>query len=91
MVAFNTIPQNVVVPFFWVEINSGGSPFQAQPKLLLLGPKLSGGSATAGQVFGPIQSEAEAIENIRDAIQDYLAAIEERTAGEHTEEVRVAV
>ncbi len=36
-------------------------------------------------------TEAEALDNIRDAIQEYLAAIEERTAGEHVEEVRVAV
>jgi len=36
-------------------------------------------------------TEAEAIENIADAIREYLAAIDDRTAGEHTEEVRVAV
>jgi predicted RNase H-like HicB family nuclease len=33
----------------------------------------------------------EALENIQDAIREYLEAIDERTAGERTEEVRVAV
>lgn len=34
-------------------------------------------------------TEADALANIRDAIQEYLAAIDERTIGEHVEEVRV--
>ena len=36
-------------------------------------------------------TEAEAIENIRIAIEEYLAAIDDLTAGEETREVEVAV
>lgn len=36
-------------------------------------------------------TRAEALENIQDAIREYLAAIEDRTADQQTEEVRVAV
>lgn len=61
MVAFNAIPGNVLVPFTYFEINSGGSPFEGQSRLLLLGPKLSGGTATAGAPVGPIASEADAV------------------------------
>lgn len=37
------------------------------------------------------ETEAEALENIQDAIRDYLAAIDAQTADEHTKEVRLAV
>lgn len=37
------------------------------------------------------KDEAEAIENITDAIREYLAAIEQRTSGDETREVRIAV
>lgn len=57
---FNAIPGNVLVPFFFAEINSGGSPFEGNPRLLLVGQKLSGGSAAAGAPIGPIQSQQEA-------------------------------
>lgn len=59
-VLFNNTPGNLLVPFFYAEINSGGSPFEGNPRLLLVGQKLSGGSATAGAPLGPIQSAAEA-------------------------------
>lgn len=61
MVAFNNIPQNELVPFFYAEINSGGTPFQAAPRVLLIGQKLAAGAAPAGAVYGPIQNEREAI------------------------------
>jgi phage tail sheath gpL-like len=61
MVAFNTIPGNILVPFWYAEINSGGSPYEGQSRLLLAGQKTAAGSATAGVPVGPIQSEAEAI------------------------------
>jgi len=60
MVAFNRIPGNLKVPGFYVEINSGGSPFEGDPRLLLIGQKLSGGSAAAN-VPVLVQSEQEAI------------------------------
>lgn len=60
-VAFNNIPGNTLVPFFYAEINSGGSPYEGQSRLLLLGQKLAGGTATADAPVGPIGSEAEAI------------------------------
>ncbi|WP_316216627.1 phage tail sheath subtilisin-like domain-containing protein [Bradyrhizobium sp. SZCCHNR3003] len=59
-VLFNNIPGNLLVPFFFAEINSGGSPYTNQPKLLLVGPKLAAGTAPAGAVYGPIQSASEA-------------------------------
>jgi predicted RNase H-like HicB family nuclease len=37
------------------------------------------------------KTEAEAIENIKEAIREYLTAINEETAGEMTREVEVAV
>jgi predicted RNase H-like HicB family nuclease len=36
-------------------------------------------------------TEEEALENIRDAIREYLAALDDRLAGEETREVEVAV
>ncbi len=36
-------------------------------------------------------TEAEALENIQDAILEYLAAIEDRTKGEESREVEVMV
>lgn len=59
MVAFNTIPGNLLVPFAYFEFNSGGSPYEGQSRLLLVGQKLAGGSATAGVPVGPVQSERE--------------------------------
>lgn len=59
-VLFNAIPGNLKVPFAYFEINSGGTPYEGQSRLLLLGQKTSGGSATAAVPVGPIQSAAEA-------------------------------
>ena len=36
-------------------------------------------------------TEAEAIDNIKDAIREYLAAVEERLRGEQVREVEVSV
>jgi len=36
-------------------------------------------------------TEAEALENIRDAIREYLAAIDDLVSGQNVREVRVAV
>lgn len=60
MVAFNNIPDNGLVPFFYAEINSGGTPFEGNPRVLLIGQKTTAGSAPAGKVIGPIQNEREA-------------------------------
>jgi phage tail sheath gpL-like len=59
-VAFNNIPGNLLVPFFYAEINSGGTPFQNDPRVVLIGQKLASGTAAAGTVIGPIQNQAEA-------------------------------
>jgi phage tail sheath gpL-like len=59
-VLFNNIPGNLLVPFFYAEINSGGTPFQNDPRVVLIGQKLAAGSAPAGTVIGPIQNQAEA-------------------------------
>lgn len=60
-VPFNTIAGNLRVPFFYAEINSGGSPYAGNPKILLVGQKTSAGAATAAVPYGPVQSEQEAI------------------------------
>lgn len=59
-VLFNNIPGNMLVPFAYFEVNSGGTPFQGSPRVLLIGQKNTGGLAAAGSVFGPIQNQAEA-------------------------------
>lgn len=48
-VIFNNIPGNVRVPFFYAECQPGGTPYQANARLLLVGQKLAAGSAAAGQ------------------------------------------
>lgn len=60
MVMFNNIPGNMLVPFWYAEINSGGTPFQGNARVVLVGQKLTAGTATAGTVIGPIQNEREA-------------------------------
>ncbi|WP_315721628.1 MULTISPECIES: phage tail sheath subtilisin-like domain-containing protein [unclassified Bradyrhizobium] len=60
-VLFNNIPGNQLVPFWFAEINSGGTPYANNPRVLLIGQKLAAGLAAAGIVYGPIQNEREAI------------------------------
>ena len=60
-VTFKSIPSNILVPLFYAEINSGGTPYVNYPRLLLIGQKTSAGAATAGAVYGPIESESDAI------------------------------
>jgi phage tail sheath gpL-like len=55
-----SIPGNLLVPFWFGEIKSGGTPFEGQPRLLLVGQMLPAGAAVAGVPLGPIQSEQEA-------------------------------
>lgn len=59
MVSFNSIPGNLLVPFFYAEVNSRGTPYEGSSRLLLLGQKLASGTATAGVPI-IIQSETEA-------------------------------
>src|SRR5579885_2921857 len=59
--SFNNIPGNLRVPFFYAEINSGGSPFPGTPRALLIGQQPSDGAAAAGEPYGPVQSEADVI------------------------------
>lgn len=60
-VPFNNVPSNILVPFFWGEFNSGGSPFENIPRPLLVGQKTAQGAAAAGVPYGPIMSHADAI------------------------------
>ena len=46
-VLFNNIPGNIRVPFFYAEFQPGGTPYQDNARLLLVGQKLSGGQAAA--------------------------------------------
>jgi phage tail sheath gpL-like len=60
-VQFNEVPSNILVPFFWGEFNSGGSPYENFPRPLLVGQKTSAGKAPAGVPYGPIESHNDAI------------------------------
>lgn len=60
-VLFNNIPGNIRVPFFYAEINSGGTQFAGNPRALYIGQKTSAGAAPAGVPYGPVQSESEAV------------------------------
>jgi phage tail sheath gpL-like len=44
-VAFNEIPSNLRVPLFYAEVNSGGSVFNSNSRLLLIGQKVAAGKA----------------------------------------------
>lgn len=46
MVQFNNIPGNIRVPLFYAEINPAQAPYQSNSRLLLIGQKLTAGSAT---------------------------------------------
>jgi len=46
-VIFNNIPGNIRVPLFYAEFQPGGTPYQSQARLLLVGQKLAAGTATA--------------------------------------------
>lgn len=48
-VLFNNIPGNIRSPFFYAEFQPGGTPYQSNARLLLVGQKLSTGVATANQ------------------------------------------
>lgn len=60
-VSFNTIPGNLLPPFFFAEINSGGSPAAGNPVALYVAQKTTAGVAIAGVPYGPVHSEAEAV------------------------------
>lgn len=48
-VAFNRIPANQRVPFFYAEVNAGTNYFEGNSRLLLVGQMLPTGSATPGK------------------------------------------
>lgn len=50
-VVFNQIPSDIRVPGVFVEVNSGRPPFSFNNRLLLIGQKLTAGTATAGQLI----------------------------------------
>lgn len=48
-VLFNNIPGNIRVPLFYAEFQPGGTPYQQNARLLLVGQKLAAGAATANE------------------------------------------
>lgn len=60
-VPFNNVPSNILVPFYWGEFNSGGSPYENNPRPLLIGQMTAAGTATPGVVYGPIMSHKDAV------------------------------
>jgi phage tail sheath gpL-like len=61
MVPFNVIPSNLLVPLFYAEFNSGGTPYLGDPVPLLVGQMTTDGKATPEAAYGPIRSESDAI------------------------------
>ena len=61
MVPFNSVPSNILVPLFYAEFNSGGTPYLGDPVPLLVGQMTSEGDATPAAAYGPIRSESDAI------------------------------
>lgn len=49
-VLFNQVPSDIRVPLTYFEFNAGGATFDAESKAVLIGQKLSGGTATAGEL-----------------------------------------
>jgi len=47
MVAFNNMPGDIRVPLFYAEVNAGVPPYSGTSRLVLLGRKTAGGSATS--------------------------------------------
>jgi phage tail sheath gpL-like len=50
-VAFNRTPNSIRVPFFYAEVNAGLNYYAGNSKHLIIGQKLSGGTATANVPF----------------------------------------
>jgi len=48
-VMFNDIPGDLRVPLFYAELNSGGTPYKARSRCLMMGQKLSSGRAAANE------------------------------------------
>ena len=78
-VSFNEVPSNILVPFFWGEFNSGGSPYENFPRPLLVGQKTSAGAWAAGTPYGPIMSRNDAINQF--GATSMLVAMYDKAAG----------
>lgn len=75
-VLFDNIPGNIRVPFFKAEFRPGGTPYQSNARLLLVGQKLAAGAATAnvpvlvtdnavGALFGEYSMLADMVRSAR--------------------------
>ena len=75
-VLFDNIPGNIRVPFFKAEFRPGGTPYQSNARLLLVGQKLASGAATAnvpvlvtdnavGALFGEYSMLADMVRSAR--------------------------
>lgn len=71
-VLFNNIPGNIRVPLFYAEFQPGGTPYQSQARLLLVGQKLAAGSAAANE---PVM--------VRDGSEDALFGVGSMLAAMH--------
>lgn len=50
-VAFNNMPSDIRVPLFYAEVNAGVPPYSGISRTILLGRKLTGGSAAIGKAI----------------------------------------
>lgn len=50
-IAFDTIPTNILVPLFWAETRPAQAPYNASLRLLLIGRKVAGGTATVNTPY----------------------------------------
>jgi len=75
-VSFNNIPSNIRVPLFYAEVdNSRAGYFQQQNRTLIVGQKLSGGSATANvPVFCSSQDQARDLGGVGSMLERMVGA-----------------
>lgn len=59
-IQFNDIPGNIRVPLWYAEINPAQTPYQSNARLLLVGQRITAGTATAGEPV-MIVSDPEAL------------------------------
>ena len=75
-ISFNNIPSNIRVPLFYAEVdNSRAGYFQQQNRTLIVGQKLSGGSATANvPVFCSSQDQARDLGGVGSMLERMVGA-----------------
>jgi phage tail sheath gpL-like len=58
LIQFNNMPPNTRAPFFYVELNAGGTPPDSLAKVLIMGQMLDTGLASENEIIQPRSTEA---------------------------------